>query len=85
MQLHSKNASNILKRYGNKLRVVEEKSVILYDKILSSHINKDGLHLNSCGTIKLVKNLISRNQGIRCFDVTKFPIKDSNASTALLP
>ena len=47
LRLDNKNANNILKRYVDKLKVVEEKSVILHDNILSSHLNKDGLHLNS--------------------------------------
>ena len=56
----NKNANSILKKYVDKLKVVEEKSVILHDNILSSHLNKDGLHLNSYGTIKLAENFISR-------------------------
>ena len=72
LRLDNKNANNILKKYVGKLKVVEEKSVILHDNILSSHLNKDGLHLNSYGTIKLA-------------DVTRVPIKNSNTSTALLP
>ena len=55
--LDNKNANSILKN-ADKLKVVEEKSVILHDNILSSHLNKDGLHLNSYGTIKLGENVI---------------------------
>ena len=60
LRLDNKNANSILKRYVDKLKVVEEKSVILHDNILSSHLNKDRLHLNSYGTIKLAQNFISR-------------------------
>ena len=60
LRLDNKNAKNILKKYVDKLKVVEEKSVILHDNILSSHLNKDGLHLNSYSTIKLAENFISR-------------------------
>ena len=60
LPLDNKNANSILKKYVDKLKVVEEKSVILHDNILSSHLNKDGLHLNSYGTIKLAENFISR-------------------------
>ena len=60
LRLDNKNANSILKKYVDKLKVVEEKSVILHDNILPSHLNKDGLHLNSYGTIKLAENFISR-------------------------
>ena len=60
LRLDNKNANSILKKYVDKLKVVEEKSVILHDNILSSHLNKDGFHLNSYGTIKLAENFISR-------------------------
>ena len=60
LRLDNKNANSILKKYVDKLKVVEQKSVILHDNILSSHLNKDALHLNSYGTIKLVENFISR-------------------------
>ena len=60
LQLDNKNANSILKKYVDKLKVVEAKSVILHDGILSSHLNKDGLHLNSYGTIRLAENFISR-------------------------
>ena len=56
----NKNANSILKKYVDKRKVVEEKSVILHDNILSSHLNKDGLHLNSYGIVKLAENFISR-------------------------
>ena len=82
MRLDNKNANSILKKYVDKLRVVEEKSVILHDNILSSHLNKDGLQLNSYGTIKLAENF---NEGLGSFDVKSFPIKNSKALTALLP
>ena len=45
LRLNNKNANNILKKYVEKLKVVAEKSVILHDNILPSHLNKDGLHL----------------------------------------
>ena len=35
--LDNKNANSILKKYVDKLNVVEEKSVILHDNILSSY------------------------------------------------
>ena len=60
LRLDSKNANSILQKYVDKSKVAEEKSVILHDNILSSHLNKDGLHLNSSGTIKLTENFISR-------------------------
>ena len=60
LRLDNKNANSILKKYVDKLKVVEQKSVILHDNILSSHLNKDALHLNSYGIIKLVENFISR-------------------------
>ena len=60
LRLDNKNANSILKKHVDKLKVVEEKSVILHDNILPSHLNKDGLHLNSYGTIKLAENFISR-------------------------
>ena len=60
LRLDNKNANNILKRYVDKLKVVEEKSVILHDNILPSHLNKDGLHLSNYGNIKLAENFISR-------------------------
>ena len=62
LRLDNKNANSILKKYVDKLKVVEEKSVILHDNILSSHLNKGGLHLNSYGTIKLAENFIPRIQ-----------------------
>ena len=46
--------------YVDKLEVVEEKSVILHDNILTSHLNKDGLHLNSHDAIRLAENFISK-------------------------
>ena len=58
----NKSANNILKKYVDKLKVVEEKSVILHNNIPSSHLNKHGLLLNSFGTIKLAENFISRIQ-----------------------
>ena len=60
LRLDDKNANSILRKYVDKLKLVEAKSVILHDNILSSHLNKDGLHLNSYGTIKLAENFISR-------------------------
>ena len=42
------------------MKVAEVKSVILHDNILSSNLSKDGLHLNSYGTIKLAENFISK-------------------------
>ena len=62
LRLDNKNANSILKKYVGKLKVAEEKSIILHDNILSSHLNKDGLHLNSYSTIKLAENFISRIQ-----------------------
>ena len=62
LRLDNKNANSILKKYVGKLKVAEEKSIILHDNILSSHLNKDGLHLNSYGTIKLAENFTSRIQ-----------------------
>ena len=58
--LHNKNANSILKRYVDIMKVLDRKSVILHDHIPSSHLNKDGLHFNSYGTIKLVENFILR-------------------------
>ena len=60
LRLDNKNANSILKKYVDELKVVEQKSVILHDNILSSHLNKDALHLNSYGTIKLAENFLSR-------------------------
>ena len=60
LRLNNKNTNSILKKYVDKLKVVEEKSVILHDNILLSHLNKDGLHLSSYDSIKLVGNFISR-------------------------
>ena len=60
LRLDNKNANSIIKKYVHNLKGAEEKSVILHDNILSSHLNKDGLHLNSYGTIKLAENFISR-------------------------
>ena len=58
--LENKNANSILKMYIDKVKVVKEKSVILYGNILLSHLSKDGLHLSSYGTIKLAENFILR-------------------------
>ena len=63
----NKSANSILKKYVDKLKVVAEKSVILHDNILSSHLNKDELHLSSYGTIKLAENFISRIRMFRGF------------------
>ena len=60
LRLDNKNANSILKTYVDKLKIVDEKSVILHDNTLSSHLNKDGLHLSNYGTIKLTENFISR-------------------------
>ena len=60
LRLYNKNANSILKKYVVKLKVAEENSVTLHDNIQSSHLNKDGLHNNSYGTIKLAENFISR-------------------------
>ena len=61
LRLDNKNANSILKKYVDKLKVAEEKSVISHDNILSSHLKKkDVLHFNSYGTIELVENFISR-------------------------
>ena len=60
LRLDNKNANSILKKYVAKLKVVEEKPVILHDNILSCHLNKDRLHLNSYGSMKLAENFIPR-------------------------
>ena len=60
LRLDNKNANSILKKYADKLKVAEENAVILHDNILLSHLKKDGLHLNSYGTIKLAENFITR-------------------------
>ena len=53
LRLDNEIANSILKTYVERLKVVEEKSVILHDNKLSPHLNKDGLHLDSYSTIKL--------------------------------
>ena len=59
LRLDNKNANSILKKYVAKLNVVYKNSVILHDSILSSHLNKDGMHLNSYDTaIKLAESFI---------------------------
>ena len=60
--------------------MAEENAVILHDNILLSHLKKDGMHLNSYGTIKLAENFITRiwmfwcNEGsykkFKCFNST---------------
>ena len=60
IRLSNKNANSVLKNYVDKLMVVQEKFVILHDNILPSHLNKDGLYLDSFGTIKLAENFIPR-------------------------
>ena len=64
LRLDHKKTYSILKTCVDKLKVTEEKSVILHDNMLSSHLNKDELHLNSLGTIKLAENVISRIRNI---------------------
>ena len=66
--LDNNNTNSILKKYVDKLKILEEKPVILHDNILSSHSNKDEFHLNSYDTIKLAENFISR---IRVFSCNK--------------
>ena len=66
LRLENKNGNSIPKKHVDKLKVVEEKSVTLHDNILSSHLNKDGLHLNSYGTIKLAENFTSRIRMFWC-------------------
>ena len=60
LRLDNKNANSILKKYVAKLKGVDEKPVILHDNILSCHLNKDRLHLNGYGTMKLPENFIPR-------------------------
>ena len=45
LRLDNKNTNSILKKHVDKLKVAEETSVNLHDNMLSSHLNKDGLHL----------------------------------------
>ena len=59
LRLDNKNTNSILKKYVDKFKAIEKKSVILHDNILSSHLNKDELHLNSYGTTKLAENFAS--------------------------
>ena len=66
LRLDNKNANSILKKYVAKLKVVEEKPVILHDNILSCHLNKDRLHLNSYGSMKLAENFIPRIRMFLC-------------------
>ena len=53
-----------LKKYVEKLKVVEEKSVIQHDNILSSHLSKNGLHVSSYGTIKLAEKIYIKNSDL---------------------
>ena len=53
LRLNNKNANSILKKYVDKLKVIEENSVIHYDNMLSSHLKKDD-------AIKLAEHFISR-------------------------
>ena len=48
--------NNILKKYNNILKE-EEKKVIFHNNITPSHLNKDGLHLNSNDSTVLAGNL----------------------------
>ena len=66
LRLDNKNANSILKKYVAKLKGVDEKPVILHDNILSCHLNKDRLHLNGYGTMKLPENFIPRIRMFWC-------------------
>ena len=55
----NKKANNVLKKYIDILKR-EEKNVIFHNNSLESHLYRDGLHLNSYGTIMLTGNSISR-------------------------
>ena len=83
LRLDSKNANSILQKYVDKSKVAEEKSVILHDNILSSHLNKDGLHLNSSGTIKLTENFISRIRMFWCNEGSYKEFKCFNSGPTL--
>ena len=67
----------------NKLKVVEETSAILHDNILSSHLNKDELRLNSYGTIKLAENFISWIQIFWCNEGFYKEVKCLNSTPTL--
>lgn len=62
------------------MKVVEENSVILHDNVVQSHLNKDGMHLNSYGTTELAAKFIF-GFGWNS-DITRVPVKNI---TALLP
>ena len=52
----------------------------LNKNILPSHLNKDGLHLNNCSTVKPQLKILSR--GFGCFDVAMIPIENLNIALA---
>ena len=58
-------------------------SVILHCNILSSHLNKDGLHLNSYDTTKLAENFISRIRMFWCNEGSYKELKCFNSAASL--
>ena len=88
LRVDNRNGNSILKKYVDKLKVIEEKAVILHDVILSSHLIKDELDLNSYGSMKL--NFISKiwmfwcNKGsykeFKCFNSTSTLVTSNSVS-----
>ena len=83
IRLSNKNANSVLKNYVDKLMVVQQKFVILHDNILSSHLNKDGLYLDSFGTIKLAENFIPRIRMFWCNEGSYKEFKCFNSAPTL--
>ena len=81
--IRQQNANNILRKFVDELKVAEEKSVILHDGILSSHLNKNGLHLNSYGTIRLAENFLSRIRMFSCNEDSYKEFKYFNSAPTL--
>ena len=74
---------NILKKYIGILKR-EQKNVIFHNNIIESHLYRDGLHLNSNGTIMLAGDFISRIRRLWC-DVDSDRGKLPNGNNITLP
>ena len=57
----NKKTNNVLKKYIF-ISKREENNFICHNNILESHLYRDGLHLNSTGTIMLAGNFVPRIQ-----------------------
>ena len=77
------NKNSILKKYLDKSKVVEEKSVIGW-MIIYCYLTKTKV---DCISIAMIPStwLEILYKGFGGFDVTKVSVKNSNVSTALLP